>query len=103
MGLVRAPEADMTEAGLVPTAGGPRSLAVSGHERQATHRAFVSDVTAILVDLPLPSGSTILEIGAGTGQVTLSLAPARPDWRCVANDSDPALLAWEARRAHESG
>ncbi|MBC7541799.1 MAG: class I SAM-dependent methyltransferase [Candidatus Sericytochromatia bacterium] len=93
----------MTETRCVQTADGPRISAVVGYERHGTHQAFIADVTAILAALPLPAGSTVLEIGAGTGQVALSLASARPDWHCVANDSDPDLLAWVARRAHESG
>lgn len=48
-------------------------------------------VAAVARDLP-PSGS-VVEVGCGTGSLTVALATARPDATVIGVDGDPAVLA----------
>ncbi len=56
--------------------------------------------TAALVELlDVPSGSQVLDFGAGTGRYGLALAQARPDIRVVAFDVQSEMLDIVRRRA----
>ena len=55
--------------------------------------------TAALVELlAVPSGSRVLDFGAGTGRYGIALAQARPDLRIVAYDVQPEMLDIVRRR-----
>jgi ubiquinone/menaquinone biosynthesis C-methylase UbiE len=53
-------------------------------------------VNAIAADLP--HGGRAVEIGCGTGSLTLALAGARPDAHVTGVDGDPQILALAARK-----
>lgn len=40
----------------------------------------------------LPDGGTVIDIGAGTGAISLALAARRPDANVIAIDGDPSVL-----------
>lgn len=40
----------------------------------------------------LPSGGTVLDVGAGTGELSIQLAEQRPDANVIGVDGDPAIL-----------
>lgn len=48
-------------------------------------------VAAVARDLP--DGGTAVEVGCGTGSLTIALATARPDANVIGVDGDPAILA----------
>ena len=56
------------------------------------------DLVTALVAAEYRPGSTILDLGAGSGQVEAMLLKARPDARIVAVDSSPAMLALARER-----
>ena len=56
------------------------------------------DLVTALVAAEYRPGSTILDLGAGSGQVEAMLLTARPDARIVAVDSSPAMLALARER-----
>ncbi len=56
------------------------------------------DLVTALVAAEYRPGSTILDLGAGSGQVEAMLLKARPDARIVAVDSSPAMLALAKER-----
>jgi len=67
-------------------------------------RALQLDLVTSLVATEYRPGSTILDLGAGSGQVEAMLLAARPDARIVAVDASPAMLAIAKKRlAHASG
>lgn len=74
-------------------------MATAGRENlDATHvarydgkeDAGAADEVALLVELGLTAGSTVVDIGAGTGQFTLAVAPVCA--RVVAVDVSPVML-----------
>ena len=56
-------------------------------------RALQLDLVTSLVTAEYRPGSTILDLGAGSGQIERLLLAARPDARIVAVDASPAMLA----------
>jgi len=56
-------------------------------------RALQLDLVTALVAAEYRAGSTILDLGAGSGQVEALLLAARPDARIIAVDASPAMLA----------
>jgi len=56
-------------------------------------RALQLDLVAALVAAEHRTGSTILDLGAGSGQVEALLLAVRPDARIVAVDASSAMLA----------
>jgi ubiquinone/menaquinone biosynthesis C-methylase UbiE len=66
-------------------------------------RALQLDLVASLVAAEYRAGSTILDLGAGSGQVEALLLAARPDARIVAVDASPAMLALAKHRLAEAG
>ncbi|HKX08267.1 MAG TPA: methyltransferase domain-containing protein [Stellaceae bacterium] len=56
------------------------------------------DLVTALVAAEYRPDSTILDLGAGSGQVEAMLLKARPDARIVAVDSSPAMLALARER-----
>lgn len=56
-------------------------------------RGLQLDLVTSLVAADYRAGSTILDLGAGSGQVEALLLAARPDARIVAVDASPAMLA----------
>jgi tRNA (cmo5U34)-methyltransferase len=66
-------------------------------------RAQQLDLLAALVAAEYRPGSTILDLGAGSGQVAAMLLQARPDARIVAVDSSPAMLALAKERLAKAG
>jgi release factor glutamine methyltransferase len=58
-------------------------------------------VEAVLADRSLPEDARVLDVGAGSGAIAVTLALERPAWRVVATDLSPAALAvarYNARR-----
>jgi len=66
-------------------------------------RALQLDLVASLVAAEYRAGTTILDLGAGSGQVEALLLTARPDARIVAVDASPAMLALAKDRLVEAG
>jgi tRNA (cmo5U34)-methyltransferase len=66
-------------------------------------RAFQLDLVAALVASEYRPGSTILDLGAGSGQMEAMLLRARPDAQIVAVDSSPAMLAIARQRLASAG
>jgi ubiquinone/menaquinone biosynthesis C-methylase UbiE len=66
-------------------------------------RAAQLDLVMALVSAEYRPGSTILDLGAGSGQVEAMLLQARPDARIVAVDSSPAMLALSKERLGGAG
>ncbi len=46
----------------------------------------------------LPTGGSAVEVGCGTGSLTIALAQARPDARVTGVDGDPAILELARRK-----
>lgn len=65
----------------------------TGAEVGNPRRALQLDLVTSLVAAEYRPGSTILDLGAGSGQVERLLLAARPDARIVAVDASPAMLA----------
>ena len=61
-------------------------------------RALQLDLVTALVAAEYRPESTILDLGAGSGQVETLLLAARPDARVVAVDASPAMLALAKNR-----
>ena len=61
-------------------------------------RALQLDLVTSLVAAEYRPGSTVLDLGAGSGQVEALLLEARPDARIIAVDSSPAMLALAKER-----
>jgi ubiquinone/menaquinone biosynthesis C-methylase UbiE len=77
----------------VPAAGrgwltGSYDMTVALSMREAAWRPAL--VEAVARDLP--HGGTAVEVGCGTGSLTIALATARPDASVVGVDGDPAIL-----------
>jgi len=66
-------------------------------------RALQLDLVASLVAAEYRAGTSILDLGAGSGQVEALLLTARPDARIVAVDASPAMLALAKDRLVEAG
>jgi tRNA (cmo5U34)-methyltransferase len=66
-------------------------------------RALQLDLVTALVAAEYRPGSTILDLGAGSGQVERLLLAARPDARIVAVDASPAMLALAKDRLADAG
>lgn len=83
----------------VPAAGRPwltgsYDRAVALTMREAAWRPAL--VQAVSRDLPL--GGSVVEVGCGTGSLTLAIADARPDARVIGVDADPAVLELARRK-----
>lgn len=74
------------------TGGYDRAVAVSMRER-AWRPSLVAAVAR-----DLPSSGTVVEVGCGTGSLTVALAAARPDATVIGVDGDPAVLAIARRK-----
>lgn len=61
-------------------------------------RALQLDLVTSLVAAEYRTGTSILDLGAGSGQVEALLLAARPDARIVAVDASPAMLALAKQR-----
>lgn len=57
------------------------------------YRELRSDILRRVEALRLPAGSTIADLGAGTGQYSLALARARTDWQVVHIEPDAGMNA----------
>jgi len=66
-------------------------------------RALQLDLVTALVAAEYRPGSTILDLGAGSGQVEAMLLEARPDARIVAVDASPAMLEIAKERLAKAG
>jgi len=66
-------------------------------------RALQLDLVRSLVAAEYRSGTTILDLGAGSGQVEALLLAARPDARIVAVDASPAMLSIAKERLVQAG
>jgi tRNA (cmo5U34)-methyltransferase len=66
-------------------------------------RALQLDLVTALVAAEYRVGSTILDLGAGSGQVEMLLLAARPEARIVAVDASPAMLALAQQRLAGAG
>jgi tRNA (cmo5U34)-methyltransferase len=66
-------------------------------------RAPQLDLVRSLVAAEYRTGTTILDLGAGSGQVEALLLAARPDARIVAVDSSPAMLGLARERLANFG
>jgi len=86
---------------------GAKQPEIFSHERAAMlddpEREGWLPTAASIELIDAPSGSRILDFGAGTGRYGLALAQARPDLRVVAYDVQPEMLAIVRRRATELG
>ncbi len=80
----------MTDAVLPLEPGDPDVYAAIAEWYDHEHDAFQDDIT-LYTDLAAGAGPDLLEIGCGTGRVTLPLAQAGS--RITAVDSSPAMLA----------
>jgi release factor glutamine methyltransferase len=60
-------------------------------------------VEAVLADPSLPEDARILDVGAGSGAIAVTLALERPGWRVVATDLSPAALAVTRENARRLG
>jgi SAM-dependent methyltransferase len=83
----------------VPAAGrawltGSYDRAVALTMRERAWRPALVDA----VSRDLPRGGTVVEVGCGTGSLTVALAAARPDARAVGIDGDPDVLALARRK-----
>jgi tRNA (cmo5U34)-methyltransferase len=65
-------------------------------------RARQLDLVTSLVAAEYRAGTSILDLGAGSGQVDALLLAARPDARIVAVDASPAMLALAKDRLAEA-
>lgn len=96
-GMASAPDRYVPAAGRAWLTGSyDRTVALTMRERAwrpAVVRAVASE---------MPIGATAVEIGCGTGSLSLDLAAARPDAEIVGVDGDPEVLAL-ARRKHGAG
>lgn len=63
-----------------------------------TDRSFSGLTQQLLERLDRIAGNTVLDIGCGAGELTLSLARARPQARVLGLDISPDLIAIAARR-----
>ncbi len=75
----------------------------AGAELGNPTRALQLDLVTSLVAAEYRPGSTILDLGAGSGQVEAMLLKARRDARFVVVDSSPAMLAIARKRLAEAG
>ena len=66
-------------------------------------RAMQLDLVTSLVATEYRAGTSILDLGAGSGQVEALLLAARPDARIVAVDASPAMLALARHRLAVAG
>jgi ubiquinone/menaquinone biosynthesis C-methylase UbiE len=66
-------------------------------------RSLQLDLVTSLVAAEYRAGSTILDLGAGSGQVDALLLAARPDARIVAVDASPAMLDLAKNRLADAG
>jgi methylase of polypeptide subunit release factors len=66
-------------------------------------RSLQLDLVTSLVAAEYRAGSTILDLGAGSGQVEALLLAARPDARIVAVDASPAMLDLAKNRLADAG
>jgi tRNA (cmo5U34)-methyltransferase len=66
-------------------------------------RSLQLDLVTSLVAAEYRPGSTILDLGAGSGQMEARLLAARPDARIVAVDSSPAMLKIAKERLAKFG
>ncbi|MGH7123709.1 MAG: class I SAM-dependent methyltransferase [Stellaceae bacterium] len=66
-------------------------------------RALQLDLVTSLVTAEYRAGSTILDLGAGSGQMEALLLAARPDARIVAVDASPAMLEIARERLAKFG
>jgi tRNA (cmo5U34)-methyltransferase len=66
-------------------------------------RSLQLDLVTSLVTAEYRAGSTILDLGAGSGQVDALLLAARPDARIVAVDASPAMLDLARNRLADAG
>jgi tRNA (cmo5U34)-methyltransferase len=66
-------------------------------------RALQLDLVRSLVAAEYRPGTTILDLGAGSGQVEALLLAARPDARIVAVDASPAMLGLARERLASFG
>ena len=66
-------------------------------------RALQLDLLTALVAADYRAGTSILDLGAGSGQVEALLLAARPDAQIVAVDASPAMLALAKHRLAEAG
>lgn len=66
-------------------------------------RALQLDLVTSLVTAEYRPGSTILDLGAGSGQMEARLLTARPDARIVAVDASPAMLKIAQERLAKFG
>ncbi|HEV8296800.1 MAG TPA: class I SAM-dependent methyltransferase [Acidimicrobiales bacterium] len=88
----------------------PAELAFAGRENLDAHHvarydgkedADAADEVALLQELGLPADATVLDMGAGTGQLTLAVASACR--RVVAVDVSPVMLARLATKVGDAG
>jgi tRNA (cmo5U34)-methyltransferase len=66
-------------------------------------RAEQIDLLTRIVARTYRPGSAILDLGAGSGQVTQRILAALPEGRIVAVDSSPAMMELARRRLSEAG
>ena len=75
----------------------------AGAELGNPARALQLDLVTSLVAAEYRTGSAILDLGAGSGQMEAQLLAARPDARIVAVDSSPAMLKIARERLGKFG
>jgi len=60
-------------------------------------------VIEVALSLPLARNARVLDVGAGSGCIAVTLAAERPSWRVAAVDHSPAALATARRNAMRHG
>jgi 16S rRNA (guanine527-N7)-methyltransferase len=61
------------------------------------------DSLAVVPHLPVPSGGTLADVGAGAGLPGIPLAIARPQWRVTLNDASQKKVAFLRQAGIELG
>jgi release factor glutamine methyltransferase len=75
------------------------SLSLAVTEATLIPRPDTETLVSWALELPLPDGADVVDLGTGSGAIALAIAAERPDWRITATDQSEAALAVAAGNA----